>query len=83
MIQEQIYDEFDRKEKKRLQLARWGVQRWKMFVKKKKKARGEAMTYDAIGEPRMLRVVEDALAHEEDPHPTETTSLLDRLNPFK
>ena len=83
LIQEQIYDEFDRKEKQRLRLARWGFQRWKMFVKKQKKLRGDPTAFESVKEPKLVEVVEEAMAHEEEIHATETTSLLGRLNPFR
>ena len=85
LIQEEIYDEFDRKEKKRLKLARWGFQRWRMFVKKKKRQRGEDVSesFCVRDEPKMAGVVAEAIAQAEGGHPTETTSLLGRLNPFK
>ena len=85
LIQEQIYDEFDRKEKQRFRLASWGFKRWKMFVKKKKKQRGESTAawesttaYDTMGEPKMIGIVDKAMGQA-----TETTSLLGRLNPFR
>lgn len=83
LIQEQIYDEFDRKEKQRLRLARWGFQRWKLFVKKKKKLRGETTSaYDSFTDSKMAGIVEEAMARERGSQATESTSLLGRLNPF-
>lgn len=85
LIQEQIYDEFDRKEKNRLRLARWGFQRWKRFVKNKKRLRGETVSYDSMSlrdkDPKMVDVVEQAVATQEE-QASESTSLLDKLNPF-
>ena len=83
LIQEQIYDEFDRKEKQRLKLARWGFQRWRMFVKKNKNERGEQTSYESTREPKLVGIVEEAMAREDEDQATETTSLLSRLNPFR
>ncbi|CAB9516827.1 DUF21 domain-containing protein [Seminavis robusta] len=80
LIQEEIYDEYDRQERKKFELARWGFQRWRRFVRNRKKRRGE-LNYSSItsGEPNIVRVVEEGAGKEE---PSETTTLLDRLNPF-
>mgnify|MGYP005843867495 CR=1 FL=1 len=84
LIQEQIYDEYDRQEREQMRLARWGLQRWKMFVKNKKRQRGSS--YQSLpGGPKMLDVIEEATATagREESTPTEKTSLLGKLNIFK
>jgi hypothetical protein len=85
LIQEEIYDEYDRHERRRHDLAKWGFQRWRRFVRHQKKRRGD-MTYASIpSEPKLLHVVEEIVHQkekEEEETATEHTSLLSRLNPF-
>jgi CBS domain containing-hemolysin-like protein len=82
LIQEEIYDEYDRQERRKHDLAKWGFQRWRRFVRHQKKRRGD-MTYASIAsEPKMLHVVEEAVHKKEEETATEYTSLLGRLNPF-
>jgi hypothetical protein len=86
LIQEEIYDEYDRQERRRLEVAKWGYQRWRKFVRHQKKRRGGMPAYASIpSEPKMLQVVEDAIHQneEDEKEATESTSLLGRLNPFK
>lgn len=84
LIQEQIYDEYDRQERKRLDVARWGYNRWRLFIKKQKKKRGDPSYQSIKTEPQILQVVEEATkAAERGELATETTSLLGRLNPFR
>jgi hypothetical protein len=39
LLQEQIYDENDKREREMLRLTKWAAHKWKMFVKKKKRSR--------------------------------------------
>lgn len=83
LIQEQIYDEYDRAERKRLDLARWGFNRWRLFVKKSRKARGDPSYQQIQTGPKILEVIEQATdAAAKGELPTETTSLLGKLNPL-
>lgn len=78
LIQEQIYDEYDRQERKHLNQARWAFNRWKLFVKTRRKKRGGA-SYQAIQTgPKMLDVVENAVTAERGETPIETSSLLEK-----
>ena len=84
LIQEQIYDEYDRAERKGLELARWGFNRWRLYVKKKKKMRGDPSYQQIQPEPKILEVIEQATeAAARGELPSETTPLLQRLNPFR
>ena len=84
LIQEQIYDEYDRAERKRLDLARWGFNRWRLFVRKQKKKRGDPSYQQIQTEPKIMEVIEEAReAAAKGELPTESTSLLGRLNPFQ
>jgi metal transporter CNNM len=86
LIQEQIYDEYDRQEREQMRLARWGLQRWKMFVKNKKRQSGSSYQSLPSSDPKMLDVIEEATAtagSEEKSTPTEKTSLLGRFNIFE
>jgi CBS domain containing-hemolysin-like protein len=41
LLQEEIYDEHDRREREADRIAKWASRKWKSFVKKKKRERGE------------------------------------------
>jgi len=81
LIQEQIYDEYDRQEMKQLELARWGFKRWRKYVKDKKKRRDP--NYKPREEPKMLQVVEEATeaAHALVEEPNEKTALVATTKP--
>lgn len=81
LIQEQIYDEYDRQEMKQLELARWGFKRWRKYVKDKKKRRDP--NDKPREEPKMLKVVEEATeaAHALAEEPNEKTALVATTKP--
>lgn len=59
LLQEQILDETDKREREQLRLAKWAITRWKLFVDQKKANQKE----DAVinYEPKMVSVVNDAI----------------------
>lgn len=50
LLQEEIADEFDRKEFRDERLSRWAVQKWKSHVRKKKQQRTPKSSDAAVGE---------------------------------
>lgn len=60
LLQEQILDESDKREREQLRLAKWTINRWKLFVDQKKGDREDA---EMKTEPKMASVVNDAIQH--------------------
>jgi hypothetical protein len=64
LLQEQIYDENDKKEREMLRLTKWAAHKWKMFVKKKKRSR--LMRQQEAIDFSMGNVVLKVLEHEHE-----------------
>ena len=58
LLQEQILDESDKRERVQLRLAKWTLKRWKLFVDQKKAGREDSVMEK---EPQMVSVVNDAI----------------------
>lgn len=62
-LQEQIYDEQDKRERQTHKLAEKVVRRWKNFVRKKQSQRSIEPADNSVDTPpKMMQVVEDAVA---------------------
>mmetsp|Transcript_6370 Transcript_6370/g.6870 ORF Transcript_6370/g.6870 Transcript_6370/m.6870 type:complete len:401 (+) Transcript_6370:9-1211(+) len=68
LIQEEIYDEYDKDEKLEHQRAIWAINKWKDFVKKRKKKKSEYRFED---------VVEDVMASKDEVVDEETSLLIE------
>jgi hypothetical protein len=76
LLQEQIYDEMDKREQKANQLAAIVVKHWKRYVQRKKA--GILQTFSEHHDPSILPVVERAMAAARGRALAETTALLEQ-----
>jgi hypothetical protein len=82
LLQEQIYDEYDREERTREKLATMVLKKWRLYVKRKKE--GLLQPADVNHNPAMLSVVAQAMKNTATSSPVameeglaeETTTLL-------
>ena len=66
LLQEEIYDESDKMEREELRLAEWAANKWKKFVKKKKR---ERLMHDQAGmDVSMGSVVTQAMQRQHQQH---------------
>jgi Mg2+/Co2+ transporter CorC len=78
LLQEQILDETDKLERNEQRLAKWASSRWHLFVNKQKAEREEAL-FRQSQDPKMLDIVNRAIAEPHDtrkPRSTDTSPLL-------
>ena len=59
LLQEEIYDEYDRKEKKTFERARWAVDKWRAFVARKRSQRKQSD--ETHNEETSLLLADDAI----------------------
>ena len=59
LLQEEVFDEYDRAEIKRMRKAKWAWRKWRIFVKRQKLKREEDVLNESR-EPGMLNIVKQA-----------------------